>query len=1251
MYKTLLLICAFLTFHLVHFANDYDKAWEALRKNDRKQAIAYLEKALKDPVTATDAYITSIFLKEFGGGKIVNDRFSEMVMDKVKDVNPYLFAMWFNDAVLGQYGRKTIKDQLDLLDQISKRNDINGSLKSASKYVLGMHFLNSNQFEKARPEWQKMGALGDWQLVGPFENLSGSGFHKSYGPLEHAEATADFKSSGNAIIHWFRPARLNEDGWIFLQSHIADNTAITYAQTFVYAPEDMKAVINAGVNGSLKVWVNDLLVIAEAKERVTELDCYKSYAQLKKGYNRILVQTGYTNNSIPNFIIRCTDINGKPLEGLSSKSDPQPYPKQAGIPGTNPIKHFAEAYFEEKIKAEPENLVNYILLSQTFLRNQKTFEARKVIQAALKKYPDNSLLRFEMIQCLIKEGNRTLLSQEIERLKETDPDCYLVYKLNVDRLIDEEKYDEAQELYEKMTALYAEDQDDLKDRIRILGAKEKMEEAVKVMQDAYKKYPDNLTFVNMIFNLQKNAYKNREEAVKIYQKYLKSNFNYQVFKGLGQEYIDQGKKEKGLQIMKEIQEMFPFDADFMAGMATYYFQQQDYKKALEYCELSLSLAPYVATYWNNKAVVQEQIGDMEAAVTNYRKALYFDSRLYETRKKIRAIEKKPELYKTFPETDFYELIKKSYGETKSKQDYDYSYLLDEKLAIVYNEGAVEEYLTMVLKINTEKGIDTWKESYIPYNEYSQTLLIEKAEIVKKNGNKLQAEKNGNEIVFTSLEAGDAIIIKYRIQNYTRGRLGKDFWDRYTFNSFNPSGTIRYCLLVDKNVKPEFKILNSDLKPATKDENDFTLYTWQVVNPEPTKDEPYMPSLTDIGSSLHMSTIKSWNDVAQWYSDISYAKTEDEYELKDVFDELFSKNEKLTDIARARRIYEYIQKNIRYSSVSFRQSAYVPQKASVTINTRLGDCKDLSSLFVSLASMAGLHANLVLVDTKDNGTKEMILPSVEFNHCIVLLKAGGKEYYLELTDNNLPFGSLPNNLPGASSLIIPRQGEDVFTSSLQPLPAVNKTRDIVRRVVTTEVNGTDLKIQVEVKKTGALTSSARSEYLNLSDEKMREQMEEAVSSGYKNPVKVENVNFTGLDELADSIIYKYTCTVKNEVAEVGDMSMFKIPFGDAVATIDNFSKDSREFPLEYWRYEDADEYETIINIRIPAGKKLIELPKTETYQFNRSTYSIQYKMTGSSVTVSRKAKLTRENISPADYPAFKDFMSKIIKAEAKYIAFK
>ncbi len=122
--------------------------------------------------------------------------------------------------------------------------------------------------------------------------------------------------------------------------------------------------------------------------------------------------------------------------------------------------------------------------------------------------------------------------------------------------------------------------------------------------------------------------------------------------------------------------------------------------------------------------------------------------------------------------------------------------------------------------------------------------------------------------------------------------------------------------------------------------------------------------------------------------------------------------------------------------------------------------------------------------------------------------------------------------------------------------------------------------------------------------------------------------------------------------MGEMKMFKIPFGDVIATIDNFSKDERAFPLEYWRYEDVDQYETVIHINIPAGKKFIEVPRAEVLTFGKSSYSIQYKLTGTnSLTVTRKASLVRKDISPEDYMTFKDFMNKIVKAEAKYIAFK
>ena len=153
---------------------------------------------------------------------------------------------------------------------------------------------------------------------------------------------------------------------------------------------------------------------------------------------------------------------------------------------------------------------------------------------------------------------------------------------------------------------------------------------------------------------------------------------------------------------------------------------------------------------------------------------------------------------------------------------------------------------------------------------------------------------------------------------------------------------------------------------------------------------------------------------------------------------------MTQFEKARIIYDYIESNIRYSSVSFRQSAYVPQRPSVTLTTRLGDCKDLSSLFVTLASLAGISSQMVLVDTRDNGQQNVILPSVEFNHCIVVAELHGKRHYIELTDNYLPFANLPNNLNGTTILQIPYKNIRVEKNELKTLKAGNRTRDIDKK---------------------------------------------------------------------------------------------------------------------------------------------------------------------------------------------------------------
>jgi tetratricopeptide (TPR) repeat protein len=1226
----------------VTLANDYDDAWKAIHKKDYKNAVLLLQKACKNPSTSLDAYCTLLYLKTYQGKEDeINGLFDALSASPGR--NSYLYSMWFNGAVLGSYTQKK-PYQLDLIDKIEAGNTFNGSIKTALHYVKAMYYVFSNKYDKGKDDWNQMNSLQTWQFAGPFENLSGSGFNTVYGPLSAADSNATFKGINNVDIKWFTPPKKDYEGWTYCYPSFQQSSAIVYAQTFVYSPADSRVVLNAGVNGSLKVWVNDGLIISDSKERVTELDYYKNYCFLKKGYNRVLVQLGYTSNTMPNFIIRFSDENLLPLKDITSTSIVQPYTKGQDASPATAIRHFAETYFESKIKSEPANLVNYILLSQTYLRNSQITEARQTIEKALKISSEDPLLRFELMQILIKAENRTQLLQEMDWFKENDSGCFINRQMQIQTFLSEEKYDEAIEAVDEMLKIYGDDETILQYKATALAKQEKIDELVKLVESTHKKYPANTSFVMMMFNIKKLLNKDTKAALGVYEEYFKNKYDYTLLQNLASEYKSLGQDSNYLAIIKNLCEIGGNNPEYVSRLSQYYYEKQDYANALKYAQEASSLAPYVGLYWHNIATIYEQMNNTEEAIKNYKKTIYYNRTDYEARKKLTALQKKQEPYKLLPETDVYALIKKSPVDS----EYDYTYLLDEKGTILYDEGASEEYITYVVKINTQKGIDTWKEINLGSGN-TQSILVEKCEVVKASGSKVAAERNDGTAVFTGLQTGDAIYVKYRLQNYTVGRLGREFWDKYVFNAFVNSQKERYTLIVPKTFLFNYRVINNKLAPTIKDVEDFKIYTWEMNNVPPIKSEPLMPPVNDIATVLHISTIKSWADVAKWYSDIAYQDTKDNYELDALYNDIFKGKINESNYEKAKRIYDYIITNIRYSSVSFRQNGYIPQDISKIINTKLGDCKDLATLFVALANKAGIQAQLVLTDTRDNGVKDMQLPSMEFNHCISLVHIDGKDYYIDLTDSNLPFTSLPANLNGALVLVIPPHGSK-SSSELVSLVATNREFDKSLREVNVSLDGNDLKMNVETKRYGSIISSWKNEYASLNAEKQKQSYEEMISNSNKNPVKLETLSFQGLTGTGDSLIIESKYTIKNEVIDAGSIKMIKVPFIDIIATLESLSADKRVYPIEYWNYENTDVYETAVNIQIPAGKKLQEVPSDKNFSFKKSEYSLKFIKTGNQLKVIRRANMNREDITPNDYDEFKKFFNNIVEAESKYIIF-
>lgn len=1246
MRTVLLTLAAFLLCAASNAQDYYQKLWASLNKNDRKAAQQFLQAAKSSEQSALDAHLTEAFLNNFGAVQTEVPGLLDALNKTGADLNAYAYALWFHPAYLGEYGKKEQARHLALLNQIFTSPAYNGSLKAAARYVKGLHHVYGNEFPKAAKEFPQMGGLNNWQLTGPFENISGSGINMAYDPIKKAAPDSRFRGLNDIEIGWFTPAKMNSDGWSFTRNHILEEEAIVYAQTFVEAPDDMDVLLAVGGGGSLKVWVNDALMIAESEERNTELDYYKVPAKLRKGFNRVLVQLGYSSIESPNFIVRFTDRDFNAVAGLRSTSEYKQYTSAPASAKPTAVPHFAEIYFQEKVKKQPGNLVNYLLLSQAYLRNNRTSDARQILSRALELAPENSLVRFELIQCLLKEGNRTLLMEEIERLKEADPDCYLTLNLEVRRLTDEEKYEEALTLLDRVTARFGENLEVFNSRINLLAELEKNEDLFQLIEAGYKKYKNSARAAELMYNLNKKGYQNKKAAIEVLERFCAANYHYEMVNLLATEYKEQGQNDKYLKTVLGLYNSVPYDPRLALGLADYHYRKQEFSKALDYSRQALNLAPYESRYWENIGTIYEQQKQTDDAIAAYRKSLHYKPANYDARKKLRSLEKKEELYNQIPVTDLYATIKKA----APKSEFNFEYLLDEKAVIIYDKGASEEYITTVVKVYNQKGIDTWKETTLNYDRGTQTLLVEKCEVVKASGAKVAAERNEDDVVFTNLAPGDAIIMKYRLQNYTSGRMGKEYWDKFVLNAFVPTATCRYMLITPKDYQFDWRLANSDVKPVQKQAGDYQTFLWEINAVPPVADEPLMPVLGDIGVVLHVSSVKTWPEIANWYRDLVFQDHSSNTELDGLYRELFPTEEKLTQLQKAKRIYDYLVTHISYSSVSFRQTGLVPQPISKIITTRLGDCKDLSLLFTALARRAGLDARMMLIDTRDNGKNDMLLPSMEFNHCIAVCRIDGKDHYLELTDTYLPFGSLPNNLGNALSLMVPAEGETA-NWSLKPLVSTTRNADRQLKKIDVTVDGTDLKFAVVAKTTGHLSSGWRDKYRNLSEADQKKNFAEYVSGRYKSPATLQTIQFDGLETLSDTLSVQYDYLVKNDVVEAGSMRMIKLPLLDLVASMDQFGAETRVHPIEYWKYEDADVYESIINIKLSPAQSFVEVPADQQFRFGNSTYSLSFKKQGNTLTVRRAAQLDRSDKAASEYAGMKQFFNQIVAAESKYIVFK
>lgn len=204
-------------------------------------------------------------------------------------------------------------------------------------------------------------------------------------------------------------------------------------------------------------------------------------------------------------------------------------------------------------------------------------------------------------------------------------------------------------------------------------------------------------------------------------------------------------------------------------------------------------------------------------------------------------------------------------------------------------------------------------------------------------------------------------------------------------------------------------------------------------------EDYSPALNKIASHyefalehFHLEGVdgsaKNWQEFGTWM-DTNLVKETQDLSVQTKSEILKLVANESTDIAKARRIYEYVQNKTRYISVQVGIGGWKPMLASEVDKLGYGDCKALTNYTKSLLDVAEISSYYTILYAGKK--KRNLLPdfaSVQGNHAILAIPEGDDFVWLECTSQKIPFGFIGDFTDDRDVMVLtPDGGKIVHTT--------------------------------------------------------------------------------------------------------------------------------------------------------------------------------------------------------------------------------
>lgn len=1222
------------------FSQEFDEVWKLLLSNKRNQALSQL-KTVKNYNNNLEGLLLDFWIKNQMGEEDLSTDFIKEAIKFGEEFEHIFYALEYKPMFL--YSAEEIysfaNDKMEILKKYPFKHS---SIKNSLDYILFRHYLTKRKYEDRIDISKSIQHLKKWQVVGPFENLNKSGLDKIYEPEINPDLS-HYDANSNGTVGWYHYSNEEGDPYVTLKGIDEYGSGTSYLKTYINNPEEKQIKIKIGTNAAFKIFVNNKEIFSQDEEFQTDFEYFNLITKLAAGQNLLMIKISHAK--LPYISCRIIDEEGKDI------NDQQISAYGKGI-NTNHIevetvieKHPTIQFFEKN--QNKSSYYSKIALSCFYQRNGNMTYARNILEKLLEEFPNSSFVNALLLDCLENDEAENKTKEILASMAMHDSLYYIPFLM---KIVDFNHVNAlSSENFEKLVSNV---QKTMKSKfigkiidIHYLIKKNDQQGLIKIVDDLINQYW-YVPKIILDFCPSYAGFGYQNKKIDVLNKLWDENNHFGTLSELVNHYTTTGDTAKVSQLIERDKKIFDRDYYYRVFAGRNYFANANYNKAKEEYNAALKLFPHSYSVLESLGDIELQLKNEKDGIDFYKKSLSHYTGNYSLRKKLKNLEGVDHIMDKVIDIDQYEFIKSNRGKTYN-ENIDFAILKDETNAYLYDQGGVSYRIYIVYEILKENGIERLKELNLDlYTNYH----IFHMEAIKRNGQTSPAELNGSYGVFSNLEVGDVIYIDYEFNSSSYERFHKDFYGSFQVGAFVPSREMRYRVFCPSNIVLNYKTENYEKKPIITNLDNYTVYEWLETDlKESPLEESYMHHKNDILPNIYVSTIKDWNVIAEWYSDLVNQQFKKTKIVESTFNFIFPNGYKeMSELKRAQAIYEYICTNMKYSHVSFLQSGFVPQKPEKTIKTKLGDCKDFSTLFAILAEMAELQVNLVLVNTYNNGQKSLVLPNTGFNHCIVKAILDGKEYYIELTDSFLPFLAVPYSLINASALEIPKKtGINNKKYELFTINPINRLKDTNKTDIIYHIS--DEKQWIEYKFEISGSGASYFNEMSKKGEKYYKQEWETQLSKYNiKEFVIDKITWDTSNYLFNPIKVSIELTIKDNLIKMGKSNLIPQYFLANIYTQDILTE-TRNYSLDYNNYENRDSYLNSLRIILENGGKFTDVPDNLSTSFKSNEYSLKYnKISERELLILRDFKTEKKDINPEDFKDFKLFVRNILEAEQNYI---